>query len=272
VTAAQAMGLVGQPNVALIDLRERAEREKHGVIPASCTRPTPTCREHRPGGMLHELAAATPKRIVFYCAFGERSAWPSRLRRMPALRRLPHPRGIDAWRQLTGRCCGEPTSTSSFPLSRRERWWISCRSRAGRRARRCPWGANEESQEHAEEGQRSEGDQGRHIAPGIVPQQAGQDRTQPGHSPAPSGPHRGWPEARTAEVVHQAKGSSVSTPPIPRRSSRPPLTLHGRGDASMSTVETPGTRGQGQAQTHPDAPRANNPKQMPAAPMSGRTC
>jgi len=30
VTPAQAMGLVGQPNVALVDLRERSEREKHG--------------------------------------------------------------------------------------------------------------------------------------------------------------------------------------------------------------------------------------------------
>ena len=44
VTAAQAMALVGQPNVALVDLRERAEREKHGVIPAPCMRPIPTCR------------------------------------------------------------------------------------------------------------------------------------------------------------------------------------------------------------------------------------
>jgi rhodanese-related sulfurtransferase len=28
----------------------------------------------RPGGVLYELAAATGKRLVFYCAFGERSA------------------------------------------------------------------------------------------------------------------------------------------------------------------------------------------------------
>src|SRR5438067_11659840 len=35
VTAAQALPLVGQPNVALIDLRERSERDKHGVIPGS---------------------------------------------------------------------------------------------------------------------------------------------------------------------------------------------------------------------------------------------
>src|SRR5437773_824920 len=41
VTAEQAMDLVGQPYVALIDLRERAEREKHGVIPGSLSSPYP---------------------------------------------------------------------------------------------------------------------------------------------------------------------------------------------------------------------------------------
>src|SRR2546423_5280420 len=75
VTPAQALALVGKPDIALIDLRERSEREKHGVIPSSLHAPYPDLQENiRPGGMLHELATATAKRIVFYCAFGERSA------------------------------------------------------------------------------------------------------------------------------------------------------------------------------------------------------
>ncbi len=75
VTVAQAMALVGKPDVALVDLREKAEREKHGVIPASLHAAYPDLQENiRPGGMLHELACATGKRMVFYCAFGERSA------------------------------------------------------------------------------------------------------------------------------------------------------------------------------------------------------
>src|SRR5438132_12912217 len=41
VTPAQALALVGKPDVALIDLRERSEREKHGVIPASLHAPYP---------------------------------------------------------------------------------------------------------------------------------------------------------------------------------------------------------------------------------------
>ena len=35
----------------------------------------PICRRtSAPGGVLHELATATGKRMVFYCAFGERRA------------------------------------------------------------------------------------------------------------------------------------------------------------------------------------------------------
>src|SRR6266542_4347866 len=75
MSAEQAMALLGRADVALIDLRERREREKHGSIPGSLHAPYPDLVENiRPGGMLYELAAATGKRIVFYCAFGERSA------------------------------------------------------------------------------------------------------------------------------------------------------------------------------------------------------
>src|SRR5262252_5528807 len=75
VTAKAAIGLVGRPDIALIDLREKTEREKSGVIPGSLHAPYPDLAANvRPGGMLNELARATGKRIVFYCAFGERSA------------------------------------------------------------------------------------------------------------------------------------------------------------------------------------------------------
>ena len=40
-SADQALGLIGQPDVALIDLRERSERERHGVIPGSLHVPYP---------------------------------------------------------------------------------------------------------------------------------------------------------------------------------------------------------------------------------------
>src|ERR1700680_2436001 len=75
LSAEQAMALLGRTEVAMVDLRERREREKHGSIPGSLHAPYPDLEENiRPGGMLYELAAATGKRMVFYCAFGERSA------------------------------------------------------------------------------------------------------------------------------------------------------------------------------------------------------
>src|SRR3954471_5734572 len=70
VSAADAIALAGRPDVALIDLRERAEREKHGVMPGSLHAPYPDLAGNvRKGGMLHELATATGKRMLFYCAF-----------------------------------------------------------------------------------------------------------------------------------------------------------------------------------------------------------
>jgi glyoxylase-like metal-dependent hydrolase (beta-lactamase superfamily II)/rhodanese-related sulfurtransferase len=75
VSAADAIALCGRPGVIMVDLREKTEREKHGVIPGSLHAPYPALEANvGPGGMLHELAAATGRRIVFYCAYGERSA------------------------------------------------------------------------------------------------------------------------------------------------------------------------------------------------------
>src|SRR6266545_4308871 len=101
VSAADAIRLVGQPNVALVDLREKTEREKHGVIPGSLHAPYPDLAANvRPGGMLHELAAATGRRIIFYCAFGERSAMAVQAAQDAGLTSACHIQGgIDAWKK-----------------------------------------------------------------------------------------------------------------------------------------------------------------------------
>ncbi len=70
LTAAQAIALVGRPDVAFIDLRETGERQKHGSIPGALHAPYGDLPDNiRAGGMLRELARATDKRIVFYCAY-----------------------------------------------------------------------------------------------------------------------------------------------------------------------------------------------------------
>jgi sulfur dioxygenase len=55
------------------------------------------------GGMLQELAAATGKRIVFYCAFGERSAMAVQAAQDAGLKTAGHiAGGIDAWKKADG--------------------------------------------------------------------------------------------------------------------------------------------------------------------------
>jgi glyoxylase-like metal-dependent hydrolase (beta-lactamase superfamily II)/rhodanese-related sulfurtransferase len=104
VTATQAMTLADRPDVALIDLRERGEREKHGVIAGSLHAPYPDLQENiRPGGVLHELGTATSKRMVFYCAYGERSAMAVQAAQDAGLTTACHIHGgLDAWRKANG--------------------------------------------------------------------------------------------------------------------------------------------------------------------------
>ena len=100
----EALELVGQPGLVLVDLRDRSERERDGVIPGSVHAPYPDLEEHvKPGGLLHEIAAATGKRLVFYCAFGERSAMAVEAAQQAGLSEACHIKGgIDAWTKASG--------------------------------------------------------------------------------------------------------------------------------------------------------------------------
>jgi glyoxylase-like metal-dependent hydrolase (beta-lactamase superfamily II)/rhodanese-related sulfurtransferase len=104
LSAQQAQALVGRPDVALIDLREISERERHGIIPGSLHVPYPTLLESiGTGGMLNELAKSTGKRLLFYCAFGERSAMAVQAAQDTGLASACHIQGgIDAWKHASG--------------------------------------------------------------------------------------------------------------------------------------------------------------------------
>jgi glyoxylase-like metal-dependent hydrolase (beta-lactamase superfamily II)/rhodanese-related sulfurtransferase len=105
VTVEEAQRLIGQPDVAFIDLRERGERERHGVIPGSLHVPYRSLQENiRGGGILYELAKSTSKRLLFYCAFGERSTMAVQDAQNAGLTAACHINGgIDAWRKAGGR-------------------------------------------------------------------------------------------------------------------------------------------------------------------------
>jgi len=104
LSASEAVALRGRPDIAIVDLREKSERDKHGVIPGSLHAPYPSLKEEiGAGGMLNELAAASGRRIVFYCAFGERSAMAVQAAQDAGLKTACHiAGGIDAWKKAGG--------------------------------------------------------------------------------------------------------------------------------------------------------------------------
>jgi glyoxylase-like metal-dependent hydrolase (beta-lactamase superfamily II)/rhodanese-related sulfurtransferase len=100
VCATEAAALIGARDVVLVDLRERGEREKHGVIPGSLHAPYPDLQENLvAGGLLHELATTPGKRLLFYCAFGERSAMAVQAAQDAGLTEVRHIEGgMGAWK------------------------------------------------------------------------------------------------------------------------------------------------------------------------------
>jgi glyoxylase-like metal-dependent hydrolase (beta-lactamase superfamily II)/rhodanese-related sulfurtransferase len=104
LTCEAAIDLLGEQDLVLVDLRDRSERARHGEIPGSVHAPYPDLDENvSSGGLLHVLAAATGKRLVFYCAYGERSAMAVQCAREAGLTKVCHIKGgIDAWKRATG--------------------------------------------------------------------------------------------------------------------------------------------------------------------------
>ena len=102
-SADEAKGLVGRPDIALIDLREKAERERAGAIPGSLHAPYADLQDNiDDGGLIHELAL-NGKTIVFYCAFGERSAMAVQAAQDKRLTSARHIEGgMAAWRKAGG--------------------------------------------------------------------------------------------------------------------------------------------------------------------------
>jgi sulfur dioxygenase len=104
LSATEAMALHGRTDVVVVDLREKSERERHGTIPGSLHAPYPDLQENiGVGGMLHKLATSTDKRIIFYCAFGERSAMAVQAAQDAGLKTACHIQGgFDAWKKADG--------------------------------------------------------------------------------------------------------------------------------------------------------------------------
>ncbi len=104
LTAREALQLSGSEGVILVDLRDSTERERHGIIRGSVHAPYTELDDHlKPGGLLQTLAAQTHKRLVFYCAYGERSAMAVKSAQDAGLAESSHIKGgVDAWKRIDG--------------------------------------------------------------------------------------------------------------------------------------------------------------------------
>ena len=101
VCAADAISL---KEAVLIDLREASECERHGTIAGALHLPYPALQEAiHPGGLLRQLAQTSSSQLLFYCAFGERSAMAVRAAQEAGLSRAIHLEGgIAAWKKAGG--------------------------------------------------------------------------------------------------------------------------------------------------------------------------
>jgi sulfur dioxygenase len=104
IGAEEAKNLLSQPDVTLVDLREDQERRKHGIIPGSLHVPYQDVEGSlKADGLLQQLAKVAGKRLVFYCAFGERSAMAVQAAQAAGLATSRHIHGgMQAWQQAQG--------------------------------------------------------------------------------------------------------------------------------------------------------------------------
>ena len=93
-----------RPDDILVDLREESERAREGAIPGSVHAPYGLLAGMiGPGGALRALAARPGHRLVYYCAFGERSAMAVDASRECDVGNVCHMiGGIAAWREAGG--------------------------------------------------------------------------------------------------------------------------------------------------------------------------
>jgi rhodanese-related sulfurtransferase len=104
LSAREGIDSLGRPDILLVDLREDCERLKHGTLPGALHAPYPTIGESlKASGMLRQVATATRRRILFFCAFGERSAMAVAAAKEAGLANTAHiAGGVDAWKKAGG--------------------------------------------------------------------------------------------------------------------------------------------------------------------------
>lgn len=104
LTAAEAIGLLGDSQVVFIDIREQNELDESGWIPDAVPAPRGLLEFYiDPSSSSHKEVFSSGKRIVFYCAGGARSALAAQLAMEMGLANVAHVGGgFRAWVEAGG--------------------------------------------------------------------------------------------------------------------------------------------------------------------------
>ena len=104
VTAQDALRMAGRADVVFIDLREPHERERHGEIAGAMHVPYPSLGENICSGDVRYELASKGRLLLFYCAYGERSAMAVRAAQDAGLTACRHIEGgLEAWKKAGGK-------------------------------------------------------------------------------------------------------------------------------------------------------------------------
>jgi glyoxylase-like metal-dependent hydrolase (beta-lactamase superfamily II)/rhodanese-related sulfurtransferase len=102
-TPKEAKELVGKTGFIFADLRDGEERQKTGSIAGAIHAPYHDLEENiGTNGMLRSLTEASGAKLIFFCAFGERSAMAVETARDLGIEAWHIKGGIDAWKKEQG--------------------------------------------------------------------------------------------------------------------------------------------------------------------------
>jgi len=104
IPASEALGMLNDPDVVFVDVRDLPELERDGKIPNSIHASRGMLEFHAdPDSPYHKSAISSEKQILLYCASGGRSALAAQRLQEMGFEHVAHiGGGLNAWKEANG--------------------------------------------------------------------------------------------------------------------------------------------------------------------------